>query len=66
MKKSLLLLPALLAFSSATVWADALLLTVNATPYDRQMERIRPVLTTSAEGRNDQTSLGLVNAWMTD
>jgi hypothetical protein len=65
MKKTLLLLTALIGFSSATCFADALLLTVNATPYDRQMDRIRPVLTTSANS-NDHTSLAVVNQWMSD
>ena len=66
MKKSLLLLSAILALSSASAFADALLLTVNATPYDRQMARIRPVLTDSASASGDKTSLAVVNQWMTD
>ncbi len=67
MKKTLLLLlTALVSFSSAaTCFADALLLTVNATPYDNQMSRIRPVLTT-AGASSDRTSLAVVNEWMTD
>ena len=66
MKKTLLLLTALLGFSSASCFADALLLTVNATPYDRQMDRIRPVLNTSSDASADQTSLAVVNQWMSD
>ena len=65
MKKTLLLLTALIGFSSASCFADALLLTVNATPYDRQMERIRPVLTTGGDS-SDHTSLAVVNQWMSD
>jgi hypothetical protein len=65
MKKTLLLLTAVLSFSSATCFADALLLTVNATPYDRQMAPIRPVLTASGAS-SDRTSLSVVNQWMTD
>jgi hypothetical protein len=66
MKPSLLLLTALISFSSAaTSFADALLLTVKATPYDNQMSRIRPVLTT-AGAATDRTSLAVVNEWMTD
>lgn len=65
MKKTLLLLTAIIGFSSASCFADALLLTVNATPYDRQMERIRPVLTTSGSA-SDHTSLAVVNQWMSD
>ena len=66
MKKSLLLLSALLTLSAANCFADALLLTVNATPYDRQMERIRPILTTSTGSETDKTSLAVVNNWMSD
>ena len=66
MKKTLLLVTVLLSLSSAaTCFADALLLTVNATPYDNQMSRIRPVLTTAA-APTDRTSLAVVNEWMTD
>lgn len=66
MKKTLLLLTAVLGFSSASCFADALLLTVNATPYDRQMDRIRPVLNSSSNASADQTSLLVVNHWMSD
>lgn len=65
MKKTLLLLAAVIGFSSASCFADALLLTVNATPYDRQMDRIRPVLNTSAAS-GDHVSLSIVNQWMSD
>ncbi|MBA2432798.1 MAG: hypothetical protein H0V56_11915 [Chthoniobacterales bacterium] len=65
MKKTLLLLTAILALSSASSFADALLLTVKATPYDRQMTPIRPVLTAPAAS-SDRTSLAVVNEWMTD
>lgn len=64
MKKSLLLL-ALAGVSSSTCFADALLLTVKATPYDGQMARIRPVLTAPAAS-SDRTSVALVNEWMSD
>lgn len=39
-------------------------ITVKSTPYDRQMTRIRPVLTESAEHKDDSLSLGLVNSWI--
>ena len=45
MKKTLLLASLLLSVAASSAFADALLFTVNATPYDRQMTRIRPVLT---------------------
>jgi predicted transglutaminase-like cysteine proteinase len=66
MKKSLLLASLLLAFAASSSFADALLFTVNATPYDRQMARIRPVLTASARASGNQVSLGAVNQWMAD
>ena len=66
MKKTLLLLSALVSLSSATCFADALLLTVNATPYDRQMDRIRPVLNTTSRTAVENTSLAVVNQWMSD
>jgi predicted transglutaminase-like cysteine proteinase len=66
MKKTLLLTSLLLAFAASSSFADALLFTVSATPYDRQMSRIRPVLTTSARTAGTQVSLGTVNHWMSD
>jgi len=65
MKKTLLLLSAIASLSS-TCFADALLLTVDATPYDRQMARIRPVLTSTPRASEDRTSLPVVNEWMSD
>jgi hypothetical protein len=65
MKKSLLLVAALLSFASSSAFADALLLTVDSTPYDRQMTPIRPVLTATGAGA-DRTSLSVVNMWMAD
>ena len=64
-KKSLLLLFTLVGLSSATTFADALMLSVKATPYDHQMTPIREVLTTGGSS-TDHTSLALVNTWMSD
>jgi predicted transglutaminase-like cysteine proteinase len=64
MKKSLLFAALLLAVASSSAFADALLFTVNATPYDRQMARIRPVLTASAKNADSEVSLAVVNQWM--
>ena len=66
MKKTLLLLSAIIGLSSASAFADALLLTVNATPYDRQMERIRPILTAGGNSGSSQISTAIVNHWMAD
>jgi predicted transglutaminase-like cysteine proteinase len=66
MKKSLLLSGLLLALASSSAFADALLFTVNSTPYDRQMSRIRPVLTAPAHAAGSQVSVSIVNQWMAD
>jgi predicted transglutaminase-like cysteine proteinase len=62
MKKTLLTV-ALLAVAASSSFADALLFTVSSTPYDRQMARIRPVLTASNRTSNG-VSLNVVNQWM--
>jgi predicted transglutaminase-like cysteine proteinase len=64
MKLTLLTLVALTGMC-ITCCADALLLTVDATPYDRQMTRIRPVLT-ATPASSDRISLTAVNEWMSD
>ncbi len=66
MKSTLLFASLLFTVAASSAFADALLFTVNATPYDRQMERIRPVLTASANASGSQVSLPLVNQWMSD
>ncbi|MFL6588785.1 MAG: hypothetical protein ACJ8M4_01295 [Chthoniobacterales bacterium] len=66
MKKSLLFAALLFTVAASSAFADALLFTVNATPYDRQMERIRPVLTASTKSGGSQVSLAIVNQWMSD
>jgi hypothetical protein len=63
-KKALLLLVSI-SFAAAPCFADPLLLTVGSTPYDRQMTPIHDVLT-MAGSSSDQTSIGLVNVWMSD
>lgn len=66
MKKTLLLSCLLLAFAGSSAFADALLFTVNSTPYDRQMARIRPVLTAPVHESGSPVSLAIVNQWMAD
>jgi hypothetical protein len=65
MKKTLLA-TLLISVAASSAFADALLFTVNATPYDRQMTRIRPILTASQGTSGSQVSLGTVNQWMAD
>ena len=64
MKKSLLSL-ALTSLLAGPCLADALFLSVNATPYDRQMTRIHEVLTRGGASA-DHTSISLINIWMSD
>ena len=64
-KKMLALGVTLLCLSTASCFADALFLSVDSTPYDRQMSRIQPVIAgTASPGR--QVSLAMVNHWMGD
>jgi predicted transglutaminase-like cysteine proteinase len=64
MKRALLLTAALLSIAASSSFADALLFTVNATPYDNQMARIRPVLTAPSRTFSNRVSLNIVNQWM--
>ena len=66
MKKTLLLSCLLLAFAASSSFADALLFSVSSTPYDRQMTRIRPILTTPAHSSGSQVSVAIVNQWMAE
>ena len=66
MKKTLLLSCLLLAFAASSSFADALLFSVSSTPYDRQMTRIRPVLTAPTHSAGSQLSVAIVNQWMTE
>lgn len=63
--KKVLFSVAVLSLTAASSFADALLLTVSNTPYDRQMTPIHNVLT-MAGSSGDHVSMGLVNAWMGD
>jgi hypothetical protein len=64
MKKPILSF-AFVSLLAAPCFADALFLSVNATPYDRQMTRIHQVLTRTGSSA-DQPSIGLINVWMSD
>jgi predicted transglutaminase-like cysteine proteinase len=66
MKKTLLLAALLLSCAASSAFADALLFTVDSTPYDHQMARIRPVLTASTHSSNSQVSMTIVNQWVAD
>jgi predicted transglutaminase-like cysteine proteinase len=66
MKRTILLTIALLSIAASSTLADALLFTVNATPYDNQMARIRRVLTAPSRTSTKRVSLDIVNRWMGD
>src|ERR1051325_11155389 len=66
MKKTLILSVLLLALAASSSFADALLFTVDSTPYDKQMARIRPVLTASTHASAAPVSIAIVNQWMSD
>ena len=51
--------------SAKCCYADALYTSVKATPYDRQMARIRSTLTSSGGASHNRVSLFAVNRWMT-
>jgi len=52
------------SLSSASAFASSLFLSVDATPYDRQMSRIRPVLCAKPSASKNDISLTLVNHWI--
>lgn len=52
-------LSCLSAFAQSTHY-----ITVKSTPYDRQMTRIRPILTSGGNHAEQNLSLGLVNNWI--
>lgn len=66
LKKILAFAAALICLSTASCFASAVFSSVQSTPYDRQMNRIRPVLLTERPGGEQQLSLALVNQWMED
>ncbi len=54
----------LFCLSCLSTFAQSNYITVKSTPYDRQMTRIRPILTSSIEHRDQNLSIGLVNNWI--
>jgi predicted transglutaminase-like cysteine proteinase len=54
----------LFCLSCLSAFAQSTYVTVKSTPYDRQMTRIRPVLTSAVEHKDQNLSIGLVNNWI--
>ena len=54
----------LFCLSCLSAFAQSNYISVNSTPYDRQMLRIRSVLTESGENKQQNLSVALVNHWI--
>lgn len=54
----------LLSLSCFSVLAQSNYISVNSTPYDRQMIRVRSVLTAAPQEKQQRLSLAMVNHWM--
>jgi predicted transglutaminase-like cysteine proteinase len=65
-RKIFALIVALVGLSTVSCFADSVFMSVNSTPYDRQMTRIQPVLLIKNSAHNENVSLGLVNHWIQD
>ena len=63
-KKILLLLAGVIFFAVYPCFAQPMMLSVPATPYDRQMSRIQPILTSTSDSAKESLSLSLVNQWI--
>lgn len=66
LKKVFALFATVACLSTASCFASALFMSVESTPYDRQMSRIRPVLLDAANTVPQQLPLSTVNQWMGD
>ena len=56
----------LFCLSCLSTFAQSAYISVNSTPYDRQMARIRPILASAAAHRKQDLSFALVNHWIGD
>ena len=63
-RKAFLVGLTLFCLSFLSAFAQSGYITVKSTPYDRQMSRIRPVLTSDVRHVDQNLSLGLVNNWI--
>ncbi len=64
LKRFFLFLVAAIGFSCVSCFGQSILLSVTATPYDKQMTRIRPILISNNGRARDRLSLAIVNFWM--
>ena len=56
----------LFCLSCLFTFAQSTYISVHSTPYDRQMARIRPILSSAAGHREQNLSFALVNHWIGD
>jgi predicted transglutaminase-like cysteine proteinase len=57
---------ALFCLSCLSAFAQSNYISVHSTPYDRQMTRIQPILTSAAGHKEQNLSFSLVNHWIGD
>src|ERR1041385_6933840 len=65
-KKIILTLTSLIFLSSISCFAEPIYFTVKSTPYDRQMNRIQPVLSSKPATPSRDLCLKTVNQWIGD
>jgi hypothetical protein len=66
LKRFFLFLLAAIGFSCVSSFGQTILLSVKATPYDRQMNRILPTLISGRAPNRTEISLATVNHWISD
>jgi hypothetical protein len=54
----------LFCLSCLSTFAQSTYITVRSTPYDRQMTRIHPILTSAGGHKDESLSIALVNNWI--
>jgi predicted transglutaminase-like cysteine proteinase len=57
---------ALFCLSCLSAFSQSAYISVNSTPYDRQMTRIRPILASGTGHKEQNVSFALVNHWIGD
>lgn len=65
-RKIFLFLVGVICLCSVSCFAESVFLNVSSTPYDKQMNRIQPVLVAKPGTHKQDLSLALVNHWMQD
>lgn len=66
LKRFFFFLLAALGFSCLSSFGQSLLFSIKETPYDRQMNRVRPILNAETRRSPSDLSLGMVNQWIGD